>query len=188
MPPLRERSEDLPDLIQAITRQLAESGRGQVKLSEGAVRALGHYGWPGNVRELANLLERLAVLHPSGLVRASDLPARYRAAMPEGAEDESNAVAAAAPSMLDPGPVDPSTLSPGATLPPEGIDLRTHIAEIELELIRAALQQADGVVAHAAPLLGLRRTTLVEKLRKYGIDRDQSDAAGAQAEGQAAGF
>jgi sigma-54 specific flagellar transcriptional regulator A len=46
------------------------------------------------------------------------------------------------------------------------------MAELELELIQAALQQANGVVAHAAPLLGLRRTTLVEKLRKYGIDRD----------------
>jgi sigma-54 specific flagellar transcriptional regulator A len=51
------------------------------------------------------------------------------------------------------------------------MDLRSHIADVELELIRAALEQADGVVAHAAPLLGLRRTTLVEKLRKYGIER-----------------
>ena len=67
---------------------------------------------------------------------------------------------------------DPAAYSPTATLPAEGLDLRSHIAEIELELIRAALQQADGVVAHAAPLLGLRRTTLVEKLRKYGIERD----------------
>ena len=172
MPPLRDRSEDLPDLIQAITRQLAESGRGQVTLSDSAVRVLGYYSWPGNVRELSNLLERLAVLHPSGTVRAADLPARYRAAMPEGADEESAQSAPSAPSMLDPRPVDPATLSPNATLPPEGIDLRTHIAEIELELIRAALQQAEGVVAHAAPLLGLRRTTLVEKLRKYGIERE----------------
>ena len=112
------------------------------------------------------------MLHPSGTVRAADLPARYRAAMPEGADEESTQPAPSAPSMLDPRPVDPATLSPNATLPPEGIDLRTHIAEIELELIRAALQQAEGVVAHAAPLLGLRRTTLVEKLRKYGIERE----------------
>ncbi len=172
MPPLRERSADLPDLIAAITRQLTDSGRGQVKLSAGAVSALGHYTWPGNVRELSNLLERLAVLHPSATVRAADLPARYRAAMPEPPEDEVVAETQAAPSMLDPSPADPRTLSPNATLPPEGLDLRTHIAEIELELIRAALLQAEGVVAHAAPLLGLRRTTLVEKLRKYGIERE----------------
>src|SRR5690606_41604373 len=90
---------------------------------------------------------------------------------------------AAVPYLPDEDPIpepttsmDPAALMPRATLPAEGIDLRSHIAEVELELIRAALQQADGVVAHAAPLLGLRRTTLVEKLRKYGIDRDGTSA------------
>ncbi|KGM57358.1 Fis family transcriptional regulator [Lysobacter arseniciresistens ZS79] len=170
MPPLRERVADLPDLIAAITRQLAESGRGRVSLGSGAVAALAHYDWPGNVRELSNLLERLAVLHPSGMVKASDLPARYRAAMPETIEDDLPAGLPAAAN--DAAPPHPASYSPTTTLPAEGLDLRSHIAEIELELIRAALQQADGVVAHAAPLLGLRRTTLVEKLRKYGIERD----------------
>ncbi|MGH8073455.1 MAG: helix-turn-helix domain-containing protein, partial [Lysobacter sp.] len=168
MPPLRERVADLPDLIGAITRQLADSGRGRVALSDSAVTALGHYDWPGNVRELSNLLERLAVLHPSGTVRATDLPARYRAALPDLVEDE----AIVGITQDDLRTVDPANYSPTATLPPEGMDLRSHMADIELELIRAALQQADGVVAHAAPLLGLRRTTLVEKLRKYGIERD----------------
>jgi sigma-54 specific flagellar transcriptional regulator A len=74
---------------------------------------------------------------------------------------------------------DPAKFSPNTTLPPQGIDLRGHMAGIELELIRAALNQSGGVVAHAAPLLGLRRTTLVEKLRKYGIFRDQAEAAQA---------
>ncbi len=172
MPPLRERSDDLPDLIAAITHQLADAGRGQVTLSEGAVDVLRHYAWPGNVRELSNLLERLAVLHPSETVRATDLPARYRAGMPELPEEP--APKAAVVEMTDAPPADhhpAAHLSPRATLPAEGMDLRSHIADVELELIRAALDQADGVVAHAAPLLGLRRTTLVEKLRKYGIER-----------------
>ncbi|OHE85608.1 MAG: Fis family transcriptional regulator, partial [Lysobacterales bacterium RIFOXYA1_FULL_69_10] len=172
MPALRERADDLPDLIAAIARQLTDSGRGSVKLAPDAVQALRHYAWPGNVRELSNLLERLSVLHPSGQVTADDLPARYRAGLPDtpvAAMPESPVAAAAAAAAPD-----PATLSPNTTLPPEGIDLRGHMAEIEVELIRAALQQADGVVAHAAPLLGLRRTTLVEKLRKYGFDRDES--------------
>ncbi|GAB3308314.1 sigma-54 dependent transcriptional regulator [Luteimonas notoginsengisoli] len=191
MPSLRERSEDLPDLVSAITRQLAEGGRGQVSLAADAIAALRHYSWPGNVRELSNLLERLAVLHPGGSVRAADLPSRYRASMPV---DEAFAEAPAMAQIASPqagaaaSTLDPRQLSANTTLPPQGIDLRGHMAEIELELLRAALVQSGGVVAHAAPLLGLRRTTLVEKLRKYGIDRDQSDAAGAQAEGQAAGF
>ncbi|GAB3093951.1 sigma-54 dependent transcriptional regulator [Lysobacter terrae] len=218
MPALRERSDDLPDLIASITRQLSDGGRGQVSLATDAVRALQHYAWPGNVRELSNLLERLAVLHPGSTVRAVDLPARYRAALP--AADTQVAVASAVEASTDVPPIagsaglsgnrfhpapepaqialpqthagaapltadakataatfDPSKYSPNATLPPQGIDLRGHMAGIELELIRAALNQSGGVVAHAAPLLGLRRTTLVEKLRKYGIFREQADEA-----------
>ncbi|WP_133477291.1 sigma-54 dependent transcriptional regulator [Cognatilysobacter segetis] len=180
MPALRERSEDLPELISAITRQLADSGRGRVSLTGEAVNVLKHYHWPGNVRELHNLLERLAVLHPDSQVRAGDLPARYRAGVaempvePPARETVPPAPVQAPPASADAtAPVaDAATLSPRATLPPEGLDLKSHIAGLELELIQAALQQANGVVAHAAPLLGLRRTTLVEKLRKYGIDRD----------------
>ena len=187
MPALRERSEDLADLVADIARQLAESGRGQVRLASDAIAALRHYPWPGNVRELSNLLERLAVLHPGGTVRAADLPARYRAAAAAAGEvfDPPQASAPAAPAApaVAPAP-DPAGLSPTTTLPPQGIDLRGHMAGIELELLRAALEQSGGVVAHAAPLLGLRRTTLVEKLRKYGIDRDNP----AGATGEAAAF
>jgi sigma-54 specific flagellar transcriptional regulator A len=188
MPSLRERSDDLPDLITAITRQLAEGGRGHVALAGDAIAALRHYPWPGNVRELSNLLERLAVLHPGATVRAADLPARYRAAMPVGdvfetapavaqiATPQAVRALASCGTPATPSQLDPAQLSANTTLPPQGIDLRGHMAGIELELLRAALNQSGGVVAHAAPLLGLRRTTLVEKLRKYGI------------EGRAAGF
>jgi sigma-54 specific flagellar transcriptional regulator A len=175
MPALRERSEDLPDLINAITRQLADSGRGRVTLSNDAIAALRHYAWPGNVRELSNLLERLAVLHPGATVRAGDLPARYRAGIPENEPEPAALVRDEVPPP-SPAPAtgaDPADFAALTTLPAEGIDLRGHMANIELELIRAALAQTGGVVAHAAPLLGLRRTTLVEKLRKYGIDRDE---------------
>ncbi|RPE80866.1 sigma-54 dependent transcriptional regulator [Vulcaniibacterium tengchongense] len=176
MPSLRERGQDLPDLIEAITRQLADGGRGRVRLGADAIATLQRYPWPGNVRELSNLLERLAVLHPDGLVRSDDLPARYRAAAAEAHEEPALPVMAMIRQAEAAAP-DPSTLSPTTTLPPQGIDLRGHIANIELELIRAALAQAGGVVAHAAPLLGLRRTTLVEKLRKYGIERDGVELA-----------
>ncbi|MFY8136079.1 MAG: helix-turn-helix domain-containing protein, partial [Aquimonas sp.] len=160
MPALRDRREDLPELVNALTKQLEKSGRGSVRLSPEALQVLQAYPWPGNVRELSNLIERLAVLHPGGLVRARDLPARYRDGIELPEENELDAVIA----NESHGAVD--------TLPPEGIDLKDHIARIEMSLIRAALERADGVVAHAAQLLGLRRTTLVEKLRKYGLGRD----------------
>ena len=62
-------------------------------------------------------------------------------------------------------------------MPDDGLDLRNHMANIELGLINEALERTQGVVAHAAQLLGLRRTTLVEKLRKYGIEREAAELA-----------
>ncbi|WP_454831143.1 sigma-54 dependent transcriptional regulator [Pseudoxanthomonas wuyuanensis] len=174
MPALRERTEDLPALVTTIAAQLARTGRGEVRFADETLRALRFYPWPGNVRELTNLVERLAVLHPGGLVRARDLPKRYQ-------PDDLPAFAEAA---VEPSPaaVSPSqnsvaamqTASAQDRLPQEGIDLREHIARIEMGLIRDALDRAGGVVAHAAQLLGLRRTTLVEKLRKYGVERDEA--------------
>src|SRR5690606_20362891 len=120
-----------------------------------------------------------------GTVHTLDLPERIRdaAAAAGVAFDPPEAASATAAASTD-----PAQLSATTTLPPQGIDLRGHMAGIELELLRAALEQSNGVVAHAAPLLGLRRTTLVEKLRKYGIDRDQAVVPGAGVDRQAAGF
>lgn len=161
-----------------------------------ALQALAGYEWPGNVRELTNLVERLAVLHPGGSVRVQDLPARYRG------DAALAAVTAPAPTQpatseerLDlrsfsfhtPGGGSQPALEHGiavnratapAALPDDGLDLRNHMANIELGLINEALERTQGVVAHAAQLLGLRRTTLVEKLRKYGIEREQAELAG----------
>ncbi|WP_213602396.1 sigma-54 dependent transcriptional regulator [Pseudoxanthomonas japonensis] len=175
MPALRERADDLPDLVMTIAAQLSRTGRGEVRFASDTLQALRSYAWPGNVRELTNLVERLAVLHPGGLVRVADLPKRYQ---PEGVDAapviETPAPAAAAPAIAAPLPsaVVAAAATPPDRLPDAGIDLREHIAQIELNLIRDALDRAGGVVAHAAQLLGLRRTTLVEKLRKYGIERE----------------
>ncbi len=187
MPALRERSEDLAALVTAIATQLARTGRGEVRFAGDALQALRTHPWPGNVRELTNLVERMAVLHPGGLVRARDLPRRYLPAdgllPPPGAEIASEierAEPARALAEVDRLPADQDQDRAHAPrladdrLPEAGLDLREHIARIETHLIRDALERADGVVAHAAQLLGLRRTTLVEKLRKYGVEREDS--------------
>ena len=178
MPPLRARRDDIPDLVAEISRALTAQGTG-VRLAPDAIAALARYPWPGNVRELANLVERLAVLHPTGTVRAADLPQRYRGgevAVPAPAPESPaalpvTAVAAAA------GAAAPANGEAHEALPEDGLDLREHIARIEVSLIRQALARADGVVAHAAQTLRLRRPTLVEKLRKYGLDRTTLGAA-----------
>ncbi len=184
MPPLRERLEDLPLLIDDLVAAMDRHGHGSIKLKPDAIHALRSYHWPGNVRELSNLVERLAVLHPNAEIGAADLPQRYRAhltaaltqrpsivAMGEGEEGGEESVSGVSvPSSLESAAVVWS-----AQLPPEGVNLKDHIESIEVALIRQALAQSSGVVAHAAKLLNTRRTTLVEKLRKYGLQRETVD-------------
>ncbi|MDG6746496.1 hypothetical protein QCF01_19080, partial [Staphylococcus aureus] len=134
--------------------------------------ALAGYEWPGNVRELTNLVERLAVLHPGGSVRVQDLPARYRGdAALAAVATPTPAQPATSEERLDlrsfsfhtPGSGNQPALEHGiavnrpaapAALPDEGMDLRNHMANIELGLINEALERPQGVVAHAAQLLG----------------------------------
>lgn len=158
-PALRERAEDLPTLIGEFADINDQKGRGRLRITKDAIRSLQGYPWPGNVRELSNLIERLAVLHPNSEVTVDMLPDRYKSA--PGAP-------AAGVATNDSGAV---SLDSQFTLPEDGIDLRAYIQAVETGLIRQALDQADGVVAHAAELLNLRRTTLVEKLRKYKMQR-----------------
>ena len=166
MPPLRERTEDIPVLVSDLISRMEHEKRGSVRLTPAAVAALCHYLWPGNVRELANLIERLAILHPYGVVDVADLPEKFRAGQP-GRDDL--AVTTGVTVAVD--ATDPVFATP--RLPNEGLDLKEHLSQLEVNLIRQALDQANGVVAHAAQILRMRRTTLVEKLRKYGLARGQ---------------
>ena len=173
MPTLRERVEDLPLLIEELVERAANEQGARFTLSPAALRCLGHYPWPGNVRELANLMERLAIMKPDGRADLDDLPAKFRAHYPaELAAAE--AIAAASVTAAD-AVVAPALSEPLPALPPDGLDLRQYIADLETALIQTALEDANGVVAHAASLLKMRRTTLVEKMRKYSIRRDDDE-------------
>ncbi|TAL86748.1 MAG: sigma-54-dependent Fis family transcriptional regulator [Rhodanobacter sp.] len=170
LPSLRERLEDVPVLVSEFNHRLSRRGLGVVRFSQAALQTLHGYAWPGNVRELSNLVERLAILFPHAEVRVSDLPAKYRSHVANaemqmvgllGATDE--------PALLAGSDFPCSPADSLGTLPVEGLDLKDHLAEIESGLIRQALDATGGVVAHAARLLRMQRTTLVEKLRKYGL-------------------
>jgi sigma-54 specific flagellar transcriptional regulator A len=191
MPSLRSRIEDLPLLVRdCIASNLAE-GRGRVQLSPRALGALALCPWTGNVRELANLIERLSIVCANRVVEVRDLPPKYRPPLDWTLEIKTleapiDAPAAAqqltdesALSVLETGVLEreafnsmqegaPAAAAPsGAVLLPEdGIDLRSYLQSIERQLIEQALQRSNGTVAQAARLLGLRRTTLVEKMRK----------------------
>lgn len=168
MPPLRERLDDLNSLISEFNQRLGQRGLGNVRFAASAMAALRGYAWPGNVRELSNLVERMAILMPHGEVRAADLPDRYR-----GASVGEEVCGAALLALMEEQPVISDaygSFNDAATLPAGGLDLKDHLAGIEIGLIRQALDSANGVVAHAAKLLRVQRTTLVEKLRKYGLN------------------
>lgn len=166
VPPLRDRIEDIPVLVNDLISRIENEKRGSVRLTPAAVTGLCQYRWPGNVRELANLIERLAILYPYGVVDSKDLPEKFQ---PEGGVSlpvDMGSLPEVAMAGSDEG-----TVVNVPRLPREGIDLKAHLNTLEMDLIKQALDESDGVVAHAAKRLNMRRTTLVEKLRKYGLQR-----------------
>ncbi len=162
LPALRARIDDLPHLIEGFHTELEMRGHIPARLSSCALQALRAYEWPGNVRELQNLLERLSVMQPGQHVAASQLPERYQGAatgveslpLPLGCAD---------------GASEERRTGFRLDLPEDGIGLKELLTNIERELIQQALARSSGVVSQAARLLGLGRTTLLEKIRKFHL-------------------
>ncbi len=152
-----------------------------MRFTEAAKAILAHYHWPGNVRELSNLVERMAILAPYGLVDVTDLPAKYRGS--GGISSFTPAVPSPEPAVLTPSLVLSQAIVDNPLpalvpqLPAEGVDLKVLLSNLESSLIRQALERNAGVVAHAATFLKMRRTTLVEKCRKYGLQRQMDESS-----------
>lgn len=171
MPSLRDRVEDLPLLLNELISRLENEKRGSIRFNSSAIMSLCRHDWHGNVRELANLVERLAILHPYGVVGLNELPKKFRHL--EGSDDD-----------FTPPPVADVTQTEGglagidspALLPVNGLDLREYLQDLESSLIKQALDDANGVVARAAEKLNIRRTTLVEKMRKYNLVRREKES------------
>ncbi|MCA0403523.1 MAG: sigma-54 dependent transcriptional regulator [Proteobacteria bacterium] len=159
-PPLRERIEDLPLLINELVSRIEGEERASIRLMPGALDILSRYQWPGNVRELANLIERLSILYPNGIVDMDDLPRRFKVSTNVQSAKHFANEREGLMQMVN--QQDTSH---------DGIDLKEHLVKTELALIHQALDESDWVVAHAAAYLNMRRTTLVEKMRKYGLTR-----------------
>jgi len=170
LPALRNRIEDLPLLIKELVTRLELTKRSSVRFTRDAVIAMSKYDWPGNVRELANQIERMSIKHPHALVEKSDLPGRIIASASSNntglqsheIDDDTSESNYERPFELE---------TPQFTFPSEGFNLKTYMSNIEVKIIQDALDTTGGVVAHAAKTLGLRRTTLAEKMRKHHIDR-----------------
>ena len=142
IPPLRERSMDVPPLVRHFAARLRETLGRAVSVDAGALQLLGAYGWPGNVRELANLIERLAILSPTGAITAEDVA---RVLAPRGAPVET------------PGDLPDMPLT-------DALDLH------ERALIARALSAASGNVAEAARRLATDRANLYRRMRRLGLE------------------
>jgi sigma-54 specific flagellar transcriptional regulator A len=171
--PLRDRTEDIPLLVKDIVACMKASNRGSVDFTQASLAVLMQYKWPGNIRELANLIERMAIIYPNEQVDVVNLPEKfqhYKVPDDIGMTTETvNINAVALPETM--GADDAIENMPIALtqLPAQGIDLKEYLTVMEGDFIRQALAECNGVVAHAAKRLNMRRTTLVEKLRKYDL-------------------
>ncbi len=167
LPSLRERAEDIPLLINELVARMESEQRGSIRFNSAAILSLCQHDWSGNVRELANLVERMAIMHPYGVVGVRDLPVKYRHV---DVAEEDEVLVSQEPSALN-GHANIVTMNDTPLLPEQGIDLKEYISSLEKDLIQQALNDTGGVVAHAAERLRIRRTTLVEKMRKYEMQR-----------------
>jgi sigma-54 specific flagellar transcriptional regulator A len=165
LPSLKNRSEDIPLLINELVSRMESEQRGSIRFNSAAILSLCQHEWSGNVRELANLVERMAIIHPYGVIGVQDLPAKYRHVE---IADENFAPVQQPLNHANTGYVN---MNDNPLLPEQGIDLREYITNLEMSLIQQALNDCAGVVARAADKLCIRRTTLVEKMRKYELQR-----------------
>lgn len=152
IPPLRERKEDLPDLIEHfLLKHGEESGRTGLKLAEGVQGKLASYDWPGNVRELSNVLERGAVLSADATIGLTDLPEEIREAQS---------------SLIPPSKSPDSKLSTDTSK-----GFHDQVAEAKRQIIENALERTDGHQTQAAQLLGLTQPYLARLMKNLGMSR-----------------
>ena len=145
LPPLKDRRGDIPQLARFFVEKICkEMNRPQVSIGADAIQAMEAYSWPGNVREMENIIERTIALTDSTIIGCEDLP----------------------PDIGKKLPATPST----PQITGQGVDMNKVIANIEREMIQQAMILGNGVKARAAELLKINRTTLVEKIKRLGIE------------------
>ena len=149
LPPLRDRREDIPLLVQRFLNKLGQEQdpqRSDIRVSQEAMRQLMALDWPGNIRQLENTIERIVVLTSGqSQIGISDLPLELQQKN-EG------------------------TISSIVELPANGIDSQNYLRNLERALIRQALDRTEGNPTKAAELLNIKRTTFIEKTKRLSLD------------------
>jgi two-component system response regulator PilR (NtrC family) len=162
MPPLRERPEDLPMLIEHFLRRFAEAfGRPPCKVSQGAMRKLLAYGYPGNIRELENVIEHCVALAEGDLIKEDSLPFDRRPdPVPAASQQSAGSNGHEGPRI--------------AWMDQRSSNLDAELETIEKQLLEEALRRSGGVRKRAAEILGINYRSLRHRLSKYGFGEAES--------------
>ncbi|MBA4394627.1 MAG: hypothetical protein C0407_13835, partial [Desulfobacca sp.] len=159
IPPLRERPEDIPVLTDYFISYFSKKRkRENIRIDQEVIDLFLNYPWPGNVREMENLVERILILNEDGLITIGDLPQRFQefSGLPRREQPD--------------GLKRPGEAHREVSLPDRGINLNILVEDMEKSLINQAMKKSQGVKSKAAELLGLKRTTLLEKIKKFELD------------------
>ena len=188
VPSLSERREDIPDLVLDLLKKLDAEENNKPRFNAEAITALTKHNWPGNVRELKNLIERASILFPGKDVTGTNIFENLLRLKPPSTVEEQNSIWEMTSDLsgIDELIEDEENIDSTSALPHpknykdwftfyDEIDLRRHLQDIEIILIESALDKTNGKIANAADLLKLRRTTLIEKMKKFSISRNESN-------------
>jgi sigma-54 specific flagellar transcriptional regulator A len=191
---LSKRKGDIPALVSHFAKEHCDSNGQAIRLNQFSMQLFNNYSWPGNVRELSNLMARYSALFPGSEVDlrripASLIPMGIRSELDDGSSQALQAMSQESHAELamaelvdidtngDEESNDPedevkrviSLAQGGEDFPDQGVKLKQHLLNIEKTIIQQALEKANGNVSQAARLLSLQRTTLIEKINKYGL-------------------
>lgn len=175
--PLRDHTEDIPQLFEYFAKQYATQGCKPISLHQRSLELMFKYHWPGNIRELSNLVDRYTALYPEQQIDLSKvpqtmLPMGMRKLLDTGSDGVNDG------QTLQFSATSPDQIEQQMTLaiargqlpfPQRGIQLKASIADLERSIICQVLQRTEGNVSQAAKLLSVQRTTLIEKISKHGL-------------------
>lgn len=173
IPPLRERTQDIPLLASHFIKQYGEGKKQPLRgFDQQAIACLSSFHWRGNVRELENLVQHMTILHSGQKITVDLLPEKYKQ-HPQAAENQAQpreSLDVSTPEQLMLFSNEPTNETPmPETWPEEGVDFNSLINDFETQLILQALKMTEGNKKEAARVLNLKRTTLLEKIKKKGI-------------------
>ena len=186
LPRLADRHVDIPQLVETMIASIIKQNKAAPaapftppQFTQDALEDMMRYSWPGNVRELRNLVERACLLYPGRVIEKQDIRNNLLRLKAPAPLHEQKDIWDATSQMETMGTnTNKSDMKPPLPHPSnykewflyfDSIDLRRHLQEIEITLIQAALVKTEGTIASAAEVLKLRRTTLIEKMRKFTI-------------------